>query len=411
MLDAYLRKKLKVHSIEALLGGPFTARPTDRGVPGKADATVTVSCVQREIAPIRRIEDYIAHMEGFVKAASAAGSALIVFPEYNFFDLFAVLPGFRPINRFLNERAKQRRNADKGRTTGSAGGHPAKSGVRPVNSDASGDRADSNGSGAQRRTRGAPNHAHGRRSAARAAGRPSFVYRLLAATARSMQQAVETTMCALARKYAIAIYSGSYLIKEADGLYNGGALINAQGKIVGRQRKIHLTDLESALGLKRANRLNVWTSAVGNIACPVCMDASYFETFQAAASLGADIVTMPIANNEEYDCHKALRGIWPRVQEAYVFGLKAALTGWIGGMHFTGKAGIFAPLALTARGDGVIALSRHYEGSELVTGTLDLPALRRVREKAEYCGDRNPAFEADYVRRTYKGVQGNAADT
>ena len=69
MLDAYLRKKLKVHSIEALLGGPFTARPTDRGVPGKADATVTVSCVQREIAPIRRIEDYIAHMEGFVKAA------------------------------------------------------------------------------------------------------------------------------------------------------------------------------------------------------------------------------------------------------------------------------------------------------------------------------------------------------
>ncbi|MDI3281585.1 MAG: nitrilase, partial [Bacillota bacterium] len=108
-----------------------------------------------------------------------------------------------------------------------------------------------------------------------------------------------------------------------------------------------------------------------------------------------------IANSEEYHPWKALRGIWPRVQESYVFGLKASLNGWLGGMHFTGKAGIFAPLELTEGRDGVLALAGHWEGDELVTADLNLAALRRARQEAEYWGDANPAFEAGYWERTY----------
>lgn len=112
-------------------------------------------------------------------------------------------------------------------------------------------------------------------------------------------------------------------------------------------------------------------------------------------------MTIPIANNEPYHVYRSLRGIWPRVQESYVFGLKAALNGWIGGMHFTGKAGIFAPLEMTDDRNGVIAISEHHEGDELVIGDLDFAQLREVREQAEYYGDSNPAFEADYVTNTY----------
>jgi predicted amidohydrolase len=131
------------------------------------------------------------------------------------------------------------------------------------------------------------------------------------------------------------------------------------------------------------------------------MDATYFETFRVAVEQGADIVILPIADMDEYGKWKALRGIWPRVQEAQVFGLKASLTGWIAGMHFTGKAGVFAPIPLTPEGDGILGISEHFEGSGIVTAWLDIAALYDERAASEYHGDRNPAFESGFLGRVY----------
>ena len=47
---------------------------------------IRVSCVQKQIHPVKSIEKYIDLLCGFVDQAVKEGSHLIIFPEYNFFD-------------------------------------------------------------------------------------------------------------------------------------------------------------------------------------------------------------------------------------------------------------------------------------------------------------------------------------
>ena len=300
---------------------------------------VKISCVQRSIKPVTKIEDYIDQMYGFVQKAVTENSRLIVFPEYNFFDLLGLIPGFNILNFYLNKKALQNK----------------------------------------------------KRSSSKINFSPySTVFR---AMATPVQESLELIFSELAKKSGLYIYCGSYLLKEGGSLYNAGALLGRNGELLGRQKKIHLTDFEDELSLGRCSDLQVFSLDIGKVAIPICMDASYFETFNIARKKGADLVILPIANNEEYQQFKALRGIWPRVQESFLFGIKSSLNGWLGGLHFTGKAGIFAPLAITPLGTGVVALAEHPEGDYLVTGTINLSKLEEARQHDEYFGDVNLTFE------------------
>jgi len=70
-------------------------------------------------------------------------------------------------------------------------------------------------------------------------------------------------------------------------------------------------------------------------------------------------------------------------------------------MHFTGKAGIFAPLLMTEKKDGVLFLSPSYEGNHLITANINIKRLYQAREKAEYQEDKNTEFEEKYIGKTY----------
>ena len=313
---------------------------------------IRTAAVQRSVSPVRNIEAYADVMESFVKSAAEQACDMVAFPEYNFFDLLGIIPGFASLNRYLNGKAA----------------------------------APSGGS-----------------SSLDIAG----LYPVLCAISIPIQNAIEKIMCGLASKYDIYIYTGSYFINEKGQLYNGGAIISRKGEILGRQKKLHLTDFEEKLGIKRAGEFPIFSLDIGNITFPVCMDATYYEVFSLARSRGCDIVVLPIANNEEYSLYRALRGIWPRVQESHVYGVKSSLNGWFCGMHFTGKAGVFAPIAMTSKGDGVVSISKHFEGNSLIVGDIDYEALYKEREADEYFGDSNPEFERVYYLNTYGGVKQN----
>ncbi|TET08799.1 MAG: nitrilase, partial [Candidatus Atribacteria bacterium] len=47
---------------------------------------IRVSCVQRQIHPVKSIEEYMDMLCGFIGQAVKDNSHLIIFPEYNFFD-------------------------------------------------------------------------------------------------------------------------------------------------------------------------------------------------------------------------------------------------------------------------------------------------------------------------------------
>lgn len=210
------------------------------------------------------------------------------------------------------------------------------------------------------------------------------------------------TMSSLAAKYEIYIMGGSRLVPDHTGrLMNIASLYGPQGQLIGSQAKAHLLPLEAGWGICRGNELKVFNTPLGNIAFPICMDATYFETFRILSYLGADLIIIPIANPEEYNQWKALRGIWPRVQESYVYGVKSALVGKkFFGLDFTGKAGIFAPIELHPQ-DGVVALAQNPHKEDLVIADLNIEKLRETRTGRAYGGDVNLNLYRRYFPQVY----------
>jgi predicted amidohydrolase len=315
---------------------------------------IRVSCVQRQIRLVKSIEEYMDMLCGFIGQAAKNNSHLIIFPEYNFFDLFGLIPGFHCLNQILNKKAIKVKDEEKDREKES----------------------------------------HLKRNS-------YFLTTIFKGVAKPIEAGIKRIVSLLAKEYRIYIYTGSYILKEKEGIYNAGSLFGPEGNLIGTQKKMHLTDFEVKIGIKRGNKMEVYSLPFGKVVCPICMDATYFETFRIAREIGAEMVILPIANLEEYTLWKALRGIWPRVQESYLYGLKSSLNGWIMGMRFTGKAGIFAPLSMTEGKDGILSLSPSYEGNHLITANINIKRLYEAREKAEYQEDKNTEFEEKYIERTY----------
>lgn len=214
------------------------------------------------------------------------------------------------------------------------------------------------------------------------------------------------TMGYLAKEFRVYIMGGTRPVPEARGVVNQGALFDPKGQLIGFQDKTHLLPLESQWGISPGARLDLYQTELGNIAFPVCMDATYFETFRILSLLGADMVLIPIANPEEYNMWKALRGIWPRVQESCVYGIKSALVGKnFFGLNFTGKAGIFAPIEIKPP-DGVLALAEKPDEEDLVVADLDILQLRNSRHSRLRGADLNLPLYRRYFPEIYSIPEG-----
>ncbi|WP_207670912.1 nitrilase-related carbon-nitrogen hydrolase [Caloramator sp. E03] len=312
---------------------------------------IRAGCVQREIKIVKSIEEYADMLHRFIKEGSEKGCDIIVFPEYNFLDLVGIFPFFDKINKSFNKK-------DSNENENTA-----------INNKDN-----------------------------------ELIYSILLSASEPIQRAIEYILSFYAKMYSVYIYSGSYLLREGDYLYNCGTLISRNGEILGRQKKLHLTDYEEKIGLKKGDELLAFDLDIGRVACPICMDATYFETFKIARNLGCNIIILPIANNEKYNTYRALRGIWSRVQESFVYGFKSSLNGEVLGIKFTGKSGIFAPISLTERKDGIVSISKNYYGNSLVVADIDIKRLEFERERAQYFGDTNEIFEKDYYSKTYNRI-------
>lgn len=193
----------------------------------------------------------------------------------------------------------------------------------------------------------------------------------------------DTVFRTLARGFGVTIAAGSLFVPSDDGrVFNRAYLYGPDGRLLLSQGKAHLMPIETEWEISTDTTLQVVETPLGVIGLPVCMDASFFETFRLLRLLGAEIAVLPIADmTYPYSDSLALRGIWPRVQESQLYGIKSAMVGEVHGLRFTGKAGVYAPLALTPNGDGVLAESAQAEGDTIVVTDLDLGALRTYRSE------------------------------
>ena len=159
--------------------------------------------------------------------------------------------------------------------------------------------------------------------------------------------------------------------------------------------------IEIDWGMSAGTEFHLFETGVGRVAAPVCMDATYYETFRILELMGAEVVMIPIANPEPYNYWLALRGIWPRVQECPVYGIKSAVVGSALGFTFTGKAGVFAPVELTPDGSDVLAEVASAEEEGIAVAEIDLHALREFRCNHPW-RDSNPELYARYFPSAYQ---------
>ncbi|MEC9488204.1 MAG: nitrilase-related carbon-nitrogen hydrolase [Halanaerobium sp.] len=206
----------------------------------------------------------------------------------------------------------------------------------------------------------------------------------------------------LARRFQMYIMGGSLLIRGREGLiYNRAYLFGPEGNVIGYQDKLHLLPIEAGWGVSQGRELKAYNTPLGRIAFPICMDATYFETFRIMEKMGVEVVLLPTANPEEYNFWKALRGIWPRIQESSLFGIKSTMVGKFLGMSFTGKAGFYGPRGLTVVRDGIIAETDSYDRDQLLVAEIDLNLLARFRAEESGKGELQEEVIARYLPQLY----------
>jgi predicted amidohydrolase len=95
---------------------------------------------------------------------------------------------------------------------------------------------------------------------------------------------------ALARELSCHVHTGSFVEKEGDQLYNSSFLLNPQGEILGRYRKIHLFTYasEEAKILTPGTSIAVIPTEFGNFGLATCYDLRFPELFRKMIDQEAD---------------------------------------------------------------------------------------------------------------------------
>ena len=121
----------------------------------------------------------------------------------------------------------------------------------------------------------------------------------------------------LAAKHKSYIVAG-LLEREGKAAYNTSVLIDRDGKLVGKYRKICLPRSEYDGGLAPGSEYPVFETDFGKVAMMICWDVSYPEIARELAHRGAEMILMPIWGGNETLCKaRAIENQVPLVISSY----------------------------------------------------------------------------------------------
>ena len=120
----------------------------------------------------------------------------------------------------------------------------------------------------------------------------------------------------VARTYGVNIAFGM-LERAGSVLFNTAVLLDRNGAIVGRYRKVQLPLPEASAGMAAGDAVPVFETDVGRVALLICQDLSFSEPARDAALQGAELVLAPfwggkraniVARAVEHGVHVAVAG-------------------------------------------------------------------------------------------------------
>ncbi len=218
------------------------------------------------------------------------------------------------------------------------------------------------------------------------------------------------TLAQIAREKSIVVIASLFEKRGAGVYHNTAAIIDADGKFLGRYRKMHIPDdpafyekfyfTPGDLGFK------AWPTAHGNIGVCVCWDQWYPEAARLTALRGAKILFYPTAigwhpkEKEKYGA--AQYSAWETVQRSHAIanGCYVAAANRVGHEALAGGDGIeFWGQSFIAAPSGEIIAKGSLDREELVIADIEWQRVDEHRTHWPFLRDRRIDAYSEIQRR------------
>ncbi len=201
--------------------------------------------------------------------------------------------------------------------------------------------------------------------------------------AQDMDGPVVRLLRDLAKTHGLVLAGGSFAerIPGDTRVYNTSLVVDAQGEILARYRKIHLFDIDlpghslrESRGVAPGDEVVTAESAVGTLGLSVCYDLRFPELYRTLAERGATLLLVPAAFTVPTGRDHWQVLLRARAIENQAFVLAAAQCG----EHNTTRRSFGRSMIIDPWGT---VLATVPEGGELALAELDLARLAEVRER------------------------------
>ena len=192
-------------------------------------------------------------------------------------------------------------------------------------------------------------------------------YGPLTHTAQEIPNEFESQMQAMAKKYGIWLLPGSIFEKSNGKIYNTATVINPQGEIVTRYRKM-FPFYPYEVGVTPGTEFCVFdVPEVGRFGVSICYDMWFPETIRTLTAMGAEVILHPtLSGTIDRDIELSIVRAMASVNQCYFFDVNGLDTGG------SGKSIVCGP-------DGLVI---HQSGGteEIIPLELNIPRVKRSRE-------------------------------
>ena len=156
-------------------------------------------------------------------------------------------------------------------------------------------------------------------------------YGPLTHTAQEVPGVFEQTMQHMAKTYGIWLLPGSIFEKKGDLLYNTASVINPQGEVVTRYRKM-FPFYPYEVGVTPGDRFCLFDIPnVGKFGISICYDMWFPETIRTLAVHGAEVILHPtMTGTIDRDIELAIARSMAAVNQCYLFDVNGLGTGGSG---------------------------------------------------------------------------------
>jgi N-carbamoylputrescine amidase len=214
----------------------------------------------------------------------------------------------------------------------------------------------------------------------------------------------------VARELGIVIIASLFEKRSAGVYHNTAAIIDADGKFLGKYRKMHIPDdplyHEKFYFTPGDLGFQAWKTQRGNLGVLVCWDQWYPEAARLTALRGAEIIFYPTAigwhPKEKKEFGAAQHNAWETIQRSHAIanGCYVAVANRVGhetpsggdGIEFWGQSFICGP-------DGEIIDKGSIDKEETVVAEIDSKQVDRHRTHWPFLRDRRVDAYADLKER------------